>query len=68
MSTVSIDLRKRSRGIGWVFGGLALMLLVGWFAGAITLETCHAHGGAFCFRFERAVAMVRDFVDRIAGG
>jgi hypothetical protein len=68
MSTVSIDLRKRSRGIVWALSGLALAMLFASFAGAITVERCHAHGGAFCFRFEVAVAMVRDFVDRIAGG
>jgi hypothetical protein len=68
MSTVSIDLRKRSRGVTGLLGGLALTLLVGWFAGAISLDVCHAHGGAFCFQFERAVSMVRDLVDGLAGG
>jgi hypothetical protein len=51
----------------WALAALALVL-IGWFAGAVTVERCHAYGGAFCLRFELAVATVRDIVDRLAGG
>ena len=66
-STVSIDLKKRSRGIAGMAFGLALMLIA-WFAGAITVESCHYRGGFVCFRLEVAVAKARDFVDRLTGG
>jgi hypothetical protein len=67
MSTVSIDLRKRSRVLTGLLFASALMLLVGWFAGGLTLDVCHARGGPFCFGFERAVSMVRDLVDGLTG-
>jgi hypothetical protein len=51
----------------WAVLAFALML-VAWFAGAVTVERCHTYGGAFCLRFERAVATVRGIVDRLAGG
>jgi hypothetical protein len=67
MSTVSIDLKKRSRGFAGAAFGLTVAL-VAWFAGAITIEHCHYHGGAVCFRLEVAVGKARDLVDRLAGG
>jgi hypothetical protein len=66
-TTTSIDLRRRSRGIAGTAFGLALVL-VAWFAGAITVESCHYHGGAVCFRLEIAVAKARDLVDLLTGG
>jgi hypothetical protein len=64
-----------ARLIGFVFGrlsawalGAVALVLVGWFAGAVTVERCHAYGGAFCLRFELAVAKVRDIVDHLGGG
>ena len=66
-TTTSIDINKRSRGIAGIAFGAALMLAA-WFAGAISVESCHYHGGAVCFRLEIAVAKVRDLVDRLAGG